>query len=99
MKKYKRAALEVVAAEYQVGKGMEDGFQLLSKIVTNGWINTDNLVRIQKDDIEGHVVCPFIQTRRGLIFINEGDFIIVDGEDERHVCGGEKFHERYSPVN
>jgi len=99
MTKYKRAALEVVAAKYEVGKGMEDGFQSLSKIVTNGWINTENLVKVQKDDTEGHIVCPFISNRRGLIFINEGDYIIVDGDDERHVCGGEKFHDRYSPIS
>ena len=38
MKKYLRASLEVEAAKYEVGKGMEDGFELFSKVVTNGWI-------------------------------------------------------------
>ena len=99
MKKYTRAALEVVAAEYEVGKGMEDGFQLLSKIVTHGWINTENLVKIQKDDTDGHIVCPFISSKRGLIFINEGDYIVVQGDDDRHVCGGDKFPLRYTPIN
>ncbi|MCL2051880.1 MAG: hypothetical protein FWG91_09180 [Lachnospiraceae bacterium] len=99
MKKYTRTALEVVAEKYELGKGMEDGFQSLSKIVTNGWINTDNLVKIQKDDVEGHIVCPFISTKRGLIFINEGDYIIVEESDDRHVCGGNKFDGRFTPAN
>jgi hypothetical protein len=99
MKKYTRIPFEVVAEKYEVGKGMEDGFQSLSKIVTNGWINTDNLVKIKKDDVEGHIVCPFISAKRGLIFINEGDYIIVEGDDDRHVCGGNVFTDRFNPVN
>jgi hypothetical protein len=96
MKKYTRAALDVVAEKYELGKGMEDGFQSLSKIVTHGWINTDNLVKVDKG--EGHIVCPFISNTRGLVFINEGDYIIVEGDDERHVCGKDKFATRYNPI-
>lgn len=99
MKKYLRASFEVVAEKYEVDKGMEDGFQSLSKIVTNGWINTDNLVKIELSENDGHIVCPFISNKRGLIFINEGDYIIVEGDDDRHVCGGEKFFNRFIPVN
>lgn len=99
MKKYTRAGLEVVAEKYEVGKGMEDGFQSLSKVVTHGWINTDNLVKIEKDDVEGHIVCPFISNKRGLIFIKEGDYIISEGDDDRHVCGSDKFDYRFIPVN
>jgi hypothetical protein len=96
MKKYIRATLEVVAEKYEIDKGMEDGFQSLSKIVTHGWINTENLVQIDKG--EGHVVCPFISNKRGLTFINQGDYIIVEGDDDRHVCSNEKFSERFNPV-
>jgi translation initiation factor IF-1 len=95
MKKYKRASFDVVAEKYETGKGMEDGFQLLTKIVTNGWINTDNLVKIQTED--GNIVCPFISNKRGLIFINEGDYIIVEGDDDRHICSGESFSSRFIP--
>jgi hypothetical protein len=96
MKKYTRIPLDVVAEKYELGKGMEDGFQSLSKIVTHGWINTDKLVKVDKG--EGHIVCPFISNKRGLVFINEDDYIIVEGDDERHVCGSEKFATRYSPL-
>ncbi|MCL2719182.1 MAG: hypothetical protein FWE14_10440 [Lachnospiraceae bacterium] len=99
MKKFTRAPLEVVAEKYELGKGIEDGFQSLSKIVTNGWITTDNLVKVQKDDVEGHIVCPFISTKRGLIFVNEGDYIIAEADGDRHVCGGNKFEERFITVN
>ncbi|MCL2253571.1 MAG: hypothetical protein FWC09_03930 [Lachnospiraceae bacterium] len=99
MKKYLRASFEVVAEKYEVDKGLEDGFQSLSKIVTHGWINTDSLVKIDKSEGEGHIVCPFLSTKRGLIFINEGDYIIVEGDDDRHVCGGDKFAERFVAVN
>jgi len=97
MKKYLRASLEVVAERYEIGKDMEDGFESLSKIVTNGWINTDNLVKIQKD--EGQIVCPFISNRRGLVFINEGDYIIFEGDEERHVCSDDRFDTRFVPIS
>jgi translation initiation factor IF-1 len=96
MKKYTRAPFDVVAEKYETDKGMEDGFQLLTKIVTNGWINTDNLVKIKTED--GNIVCPFISNKRGLIFINEGDYIIVEGDDDRHVCSGDSFATRFHPA-
>lgn len=94
--KYIRAALEVEAEQYEVGKGMEDGFELWSKVVTNGWIFTDELVKLTRPD--GSIVCPFIQNRRGIIFLREGDYIICEGDGERHVCGKNKFFARYQPV-
>lgn len=97
MKKYLRASLEVKAAKYEQGKGMEDGFELFSKVVTNGWIVSDGLVKITKPD--GKVVCPFIQNRRGVIFIREGDYIIYEDGGERHVCGADKFSNRFRPLD
>ncbi|MDR2547325.1 MAG: hypothetical protein LBC96_07440 [Lachnospiraceae bacterium] len=97
MKKYLRASLEVVARQYEIGKDMEDGFQNLSKIVTNGWINTENLVKIEQSD--GQIICPFLSNKRGLVFINEGDYIIFEGDEERHVCSGTKFSTRFVPVS
>ena len=85
MKKYLRASLEVEAAKYEQGKGMEDGYELFSKVVTNGWVVSEGLVRITRPD--GSVVFPFIQNRRGVIFIREGDYIIYEQSGERHVCG------------
>ncbi len=96
MKTYVRNSFKVEAELYEIGKGMEDGFQPWSSVVTNGWIVTDKLVKITRED--GTVVCPFIQNRRGLIFIREGDYIITEKNDERHVCGSDKFFERFREV-
>lgn len=93
MEKYVRVPLEVGARRYEPGQDMEDGFELWTKIVTNGWIVADGLTRITRPD--GSIVCPFIQNRRGVIFIREGDYIIYETNGERHVCGDDKFDERY----
>ena len=36
--KYVRHSLEVDAVQYELGKGLEDGFQLYTKVLTNGYI-------------------------------------------------------------
>ena len=92
-----RSPFPVEAQKYEIGKGMEDGFELFSKVVTNGWIVSEGLVKVTRPD--GNVVCPFIQNRRGVIFIREGDYIIYDGGGERHVCGQDKFPLRYQPLD
>lgn len=93
MKKYTRSSFEVEAEQYELGKGIEDGFMPWSDVVTKSWIVTDNLIKVTRED--GTVICPFIQNRRGLIFIREGDYIIKEKDDERHVCGSDKFAQRY----
>ena len=87
MKKYKRNTFEVEAVKYEVGKGIEDGFMPWTSILTNGWVSTDKLIKITRED--GTVVCPFIQNRRGMIFLREGDYIITEQGLERHVCGAD----------
>lgn len=94
--KFKRAAFDVEAQKYELGQGMEDGFELWSKVITNGWVVTEGLIKITQQD--GTIVCPFIQNRRGIIFIREGDYIIYDEGGERHCCGKDKFQQRYYPV-
>lgn len=94
--KYERVSLTVNAEQYELNKGMEDGFELFSKVVTNGWITPDRLIQITRPD--GTVVCPFIQNRRGVVFIREGDYIITEGDCERHVCGADKFALRFRPA-
>lgn len=91
-----RKALEVEVIKYETGKNMEDGFELWSNVITKGWVVTDNLVRITRDN--GTVVCPFIKTRRGRTFIGEGDYIICDSDGTRHVCGEDKIFSRYEKV-
>ncbi len=96
MKKYVRSSIEVEAAQYELNKGMEDGFMPWTSIVTTGWIATEKLLKITRED--GVVVCPFIQNRRGVIFLREGDYIIEENNHERHVCGEDKFHDRYHEI-
>ena len=94
--KCKRVALEAEVVKYEIGKGMEDGFELWSDVVTKGWIVTDHLIKITRDD--GCIVCPYISHRRGRTFIGEGDYIIVDADGTKHVCGEKKIFVRYEPV-
>lgn len=91
--KYKRRSLEVEAEQYQIGKGMEDGVERWSDVVTKGWIVTDSLVKIKKDS--GEVVCPYISHRRGRTFISEGDYIITEEDGTKHVCGEDKMNSRF----
>lgn len=91
-----RIAMESDIQKYEVGKGMEDGFELLTDVVTKGWIITDNLVKIKRDN--GTIVCPYIMHRRGHTFIWEGDYIITDQDGTKHVCGEDKIFKRYQII-
>lgn len=91
-----RKGLEVEANIYEENKGMEDGFEKFTDVVVNGWITTDFLVKIVKED--GTTVCPFICNKRGKLFISEGDYIITEADGERHVCSAEKFHNRFDAI-
>ena len=82
-----------IPLESEVGKGMEDGFELFSDVVTKGWIVTDSLVKIERPD--GTIVCPYIKHRRGRTFIGEGDYIIVQQDGTKNVCGADKVWTRY----
>ena len=64
--KSRRIPLESEVDKYEVGKGMEDGFELFSDVVTKGWIVTDSLVKIERPD--GTIVCPYIKHRRGRLY-------------------------------
>lgn len=91
-----RRPMEADVEKYEIGKGMEDGFELFSEVVTRSWLSTDNLVKITKED--GVVVCPFIMTRRGRAFIAEGDYIVEDKDGIKHACGGDMIWERYEKL-
>ncbi len=94
--KYLRTRLPVEAVQYELGQGIEDGFELWINIVVNGWINNENLVKITRKD--GIVVCPYINTRRGRSFIQVGDYVITEAAGDRIVCGKDKFSERYEVI-
>ena len=88
-----RTALEADVVKYEVGKGIEDGFEEWVKIVTQGWVVTDMLIKTTKPD--GTIVCPYIRTRRGCTFIAEGDYVVIDSDGTKHVCGEDKVWNRY----
>lgn len=94
--KYKRTPIEAEARQYVIGEGMEDGFELWSDVVIAGWIVTDFLVKITRED--GSIVCPYIRHRRGRTFIGEGDYIILEADGTKHVCGADKFENRFAKV-
>lgn len=94
-KKYLRSSFSVEAEKYEPGKNMEDGFEPWTKVVTAGWIITEGLVKLEREN--GQLVCPFIKNRRGVIFIREGDYIIYEEGGERHCCGEDKFSTRFKP--
>ena len=91
-----RMEMEADVKQYEQGKGMEDGCELWADVVTKGWIVTDSLVKITRED--GAIVCPYIKNRRGRIFISEGDYLIYDEDGTKHVCGADKVFQRYRPV-
>ncbi|MCR5477360.1 MAG: hypothetical protein K6E92_07065 [Lachnospiraceae bacterium] len=94
--KCRRVPLEAEVVKYEIGQGLEDGFELWTDVLTKRWIVTEGLVKITKEN--GSVVCPYISHRRGHTFIQEGDYIIIDSDGTKHVCGGDKIFHRYEPV-
>ncbi|MBQ3104913.1 MAG: hypothetical protein IJC59_03505 [Lachnospiraceae bacterium] len=94
--KCRRTAIEAEVEQYEYGKGLEDGVELWADVVTKGWIVTDFLIKIKRED--GSIVCPYIIHRRGRTFIGEGDYIIIDKDGTKHVCGADKIHQRYQKV-
>ena len=92
----RRTPLAANVEKYEIGQGLEDGFELWSDVVTKGWIETENLVKIERED--GAVVCPYVKTRRGRIFIGVGDYLIEDEDGTKHVCGEDKIWSRYERV-
>ena len=94
--KCKRVGLRADVLEYELDKGMEDGFELLADVVTKGWIVTDSLIKITRED--GKIVCPYIKHRRGRTFIGEGDYVVIDEDGTKHVCGSDKIFERYEKI-
>lgn len=95
--KCRRTSLTANVEKYEVGKGMEDGFELWPDVVTKGCIVTDFLVKIARED--GTIVCPYIKNRRGRTFIGAGDYIVEDEDGTKHVCGEDKIWIRYEKID
>lgn len=94
--KCRRTPIEAEVCQYELDKGMEDGFALWTEILTQSWINTSTLVKVQREN--GTIVCPYVMHRRGRTFISDGDYIITDSDGTKHVCGPDKIFQRYEIV-
>ena len=93
----RRTPIEATIVPYELNKGLEDGFESYSDIITKGWFITDNLVKVTREN--GLVVCPYISHRRGRTFICEGDYLIIDDDLTKHVCSSEKIFKRDEPID
>ncbi len=91
--KCRRIGLAAEVVKYEPGKGIEDGFANWTDVVTQGWIVTDFLVKVTKED--GTIVCPYVKNRRGYTFIGVDDYVITDEDGTKHVCGADKIWTRY----
>ena len=94
--KCRRTPIEAEVFEYKIGSGLEDGWEPFSDVVTKGWIVTERLIRVKKEN--GQVVSPYITHKRGHTFIEEGDYIIIDADGTKHVCGADKIFKRYEKI-
>ena len=92
----RRVPLEAEVYKFELGKGLEDGYELYSDVITKEWFVTAKLIKVTRED--GSILCPFISHRRGKTFIGEGDYIIIDDDGTKHVCGGDKIFQRYEEV-
>ncbi len=94
--KCRRIGLKCDVEKYEFGKGLEDGFELFTDVVTKGWIATEHLLQLTRED--GSIVCPYIIHRRGRNFIWENDYIIIEEDGTKHVCGEEKIWARFKRI-
>ncbi len=94
--KYLRKPLEVDVVLYELDKDIEDGFEPWADIITHSCINTQKLVKVQRED--GTIVCPYIENRRGRSYIQDGDYIIIEEDGNRHVCNSTSFQLRFTPI-
>lgn len=91
--KSRRIPLESEVDKYEVGKGMEDGFELFSDVVTKGWIVTDSLVKIERPD--GTIVCRTSSTAEDVPLSVRAIIFIVQQDGTKNVCGADKVWTRY----
>lgn len=94
--KCKRIGLISDVVEYEEGKGLEDGYELFSDVVTKGWFITDNLIKVTREN--GQIFTPYISHRRGRTFICNGDYVIIDEDGTKHVVGKDKVFNRYKKI-
>ena len=94
--KCRRTALECEVVKYETDKNLEDGFELFSDVVTKGWIIVEHILKVTFPD--GRIMCPYISHRRGKTFINVNDYIVLDSDGTKHVCGEDKVWHRFEKL-
>lgn len=92
---YIRTPIKANVVKYEPGKGLEDGFELYAQVITHNFVESQNLVL---KEVEGQTMCPYITTRRGKTFINKNDYIVVEEDGTKLVCGEDKIFSRYQKV-
>ena len=53
--KCRRTPLLAEVEKYEMGKGMEDGFELWTNVVTREWITSDSIIKITNEN--GTIIC------------------------------------------
>lgn len=80
---------------YELDKDMEDGFIPYEKVIMNGFVDLNGLIVVDKGK---GPVCPYIRTKRGFTFFKKGDYLIIDQDGTKHVCGRDKVFNRYQKM-
>lgn len=93
--RYIRTPIKADIEKYELGKGIEDGFELFSDVVTRNFVECDSLIQVE---IQGQLKCPYIVTRRGKTFIKYDDYVVTEEDGTKLVCGGDKVHSRYTLI-
>lgn len=86
--KVRKISLNATVKQYEVGKGLEDGFEAFADIVTRGCVSPAMLIKIEQEN--GTIVSPYIETNRGRSYIKEGDYVIVDEYGGKCLCGADR---------
>ena len=90
-----RKPLQVEVFKYVHNAYLEDEFELFSEVITKNNVDCNNLIQVERD---GQLVCPYISTRRGRTFIKENDYIVIEEDGTKLVCGGDKVESRYEKI-
>lgn len=90
-----RTPIEAEVIKYEKNLSLEDGYELYSNVITTNNVDCNNVIQVER---EGKVICPYISTRRGRTYIKEGDYIIIEADGTKLVCGGDKVSSRYQKI-
>lgn len=93
--KCRRTPIEVEVVKYDLETKLEDGFEFFTDVIIKDNVNHDKLIQVER---AGMIVCPYILTRRGKTFIKQGDYIIIEEDGTKVVCGEDKVFSRYEKI-